>query len=122
MLFKDYHIGMIRNGEKTATRREWDEDYNPPCEGGVYRAATELFVSHEECDCYIKINSIYDQALGAMSYTDALKEGDYDSVEEFKRGYEKVYGNGAWDPEKVVTVVEFEYVGQSLPAGQTTQT
>lgn len=115
MLFKDYHIEQIRDGEKTVTRREWSDDYNPPVEGGVYRATTNLFVPHEECDCYIRVLDVYDQSLGEMTDEDAREEGDYESVGEFRTGYERVYGEGTWDPEKVVTVVEFEYAGRELP-------
>lgn len=113
MLFKDYHIEQIREGEKTVTRREWDRRQATP--GNVYIAATEMFTSHEEADCYIRVKDVYDQPLGDMTDADARAEGDYDSLSEFRDGYERVYGEGAWDPEKVVTVVEFEYEGQERP-------
>ena len=114
MLFKDYHIPMIRSGSKTVTRREWDDDYNPPGAGGVYRATTNLFIPHKDCDCYIRVLDVYQEALGEMGDEDAQAEGDYDTLEEFREAYEEVYGDGAWDPEKVVYVVEFEYAGRSL--------
>lgn len=46
---------------------------------------------------------------------DARKEGDYENMDEFREGYAKVYGEDAWDPEKVVAVVEFEHVGRERP-------
>jgi len=115
MLFKDYHIPMIRSGSKTATRREWSDDYHPPKAGSVVAATTKLFVPDEKAGCYIKIQAVYDQPLGDMDDADARMEGDYEDLEEFRDAYEDVYGDGAWDPEKVVTVVEFQYVGKERP-------
>lgn len=112
MLFKDYHMPMIRNGSKTVTRREWSENYHGPSVGSVVAATTELFVTDEEADCYIQILERYRQPLGEMGDGDAQDEGDYADLAEFREGYEQVYGEGAWDPEKVVDVVEFEYVGE----------
>lgn len=111
MLFKDYHLPMIRSGSKTVTRREWAENYNQPNEGTVHIASDEMFKSDDEADCYIRILEVYDQPLGDMTDEDARREGDYEDMDDFREGYERVYGDGAWDPEKVVTVVEFEYVG-----------
>jgi uncharacterized protein YhfF len=115
MLFKDYHIPMIRSGSKTVTRREWDENYGRPNVGSVQIASDEMFTSDEEADCYIRILDVYNQPLGEMTDEDAQKEGDYETMEEFREGYAKVYGEGAWDPEKVVAVVELEYVGRERP-------
>lgn len=112
MLFKDYHLPMIRSGSKTVTRREWSENYNHPNEGTVHIASDEMFTSDDGADCYIRILAVYDQPLGDMTDEDAQREGDYEDMEDFRDGYERVYGDGAWDPEKVVTVVEFEYVGR----------
>lgn len=113
MLFQSYHLRMIRDGEKTVTRREWERRQAVP--GNVYQATTEMFVPHEECDCYIRATDVYQQPLGEMTDEDAQSEGDYDNLEEFRDGYEKVYDEGSWDPEKVVWVVEFEYVGRERP-------
>lgn len=120
MLFKDYHIPQIRSGSKTVTRREWDENYNSPRVGSVQIASAEMFTSDEDADCYIRILDVYEQPLGAMTDQDARQEGDYDTLGEFIEGYADVYGEGAWDPEKVVTVVEFEYVGRNRPRDQAT--
>lgn len=115
MLFKDYHIPMIRSGSKTVTRREWSENYARPNEGSVQIASDEMFTSDEEADCYIRILDVYEQPLGEMTDEDAQKEGDYEDLEEFRDGYADVYGDDAWDPEKEVWVVEFEYVGRERP-------
>lgn len=115
MLFKPYHIPMIRSGSKTVTRREWDDGYNRPTVGSIQIASDEMFTSDEDADCYIRILAVYDQPLGQMTDEDARKEGDYDALDDFREGYAKVYGKDAWDPSKVVTVVEFEYVGRDRP-------
>ena len=118
MLFKDYHIPMIRSGSKTVTRREWAENYNRP---RVQIASDEMFTSDEDADCYIRILDVHDQPLGEMDDEDAQKEGDYETLAEFRHGYEQVYGDGSWNPEKVVTVVEFEYVGRTRPGNDGTE-
>jgi len=110
-----YHIPQIRAGEKTVTRREWSENYAGPSVGTVVAATTELFVPDEDADCYIRITDRDRQPLGEMTDADARKEGDYEDLEAFRDGYERVYGEGAWDPEKVVDVVAFEYVGRERP-------
>ena len=115
MLFKNYHIPMIRSGSKTVTRREWADNYAGPNVGTVVAAKTDLLKPDAECDCFIRITETREEALGAITPASARREGDYEGVDEFIRGYEDVYGEGAWDPEKVVTVVEFEYVGRSRP-------
>ena len=115
MLFKPYHIPMIRTGSKTVTRREWNENYNPPNVGSVVAATTEMFVSDDEADCFIRILDVYDEKLGDMTDEGAQKEGDYETLEEFREGYENVYGEGEFDESKEVTVVEFEYVGKKRP-------
>lgn len=115
MLFKPYHIPMIRSGSKTATRREWDENYSGPNVGSVVAATTELFVPDKDADCYIRITDRYRQRLEEMTEEDAIAEGDYLDLYDFKTAYEDVYGEGSFDPWKEVDVVEFEYVGRTRP-------
>lgn len=110
---------MIRNGEKTVTRREWSKNYARPNAGSIQIASTEMFTKDEDADCYIRIRDVYDQPLAAMTDEDAQQEGDYETLEEFRDGYEDVYGEGAWEPAKIVAVVEFEYVGRERPREQT---
>lgn len=116
MLFKDHHIDAIRSGSKTVTRREWSSNYNPPNVGTVVAAKTDLFTPDHDCDCYIEITGMRTERLGETTDESARREGDYANVAEFRDGYEEVYGDGAWDPQKRVTVVEFEYVGDARPA------
>jgi hypothetical protein len=115
MLFKEYHIDQIRSGEKTVTRREWAENYHGPNEGTVVAAKTEMLKPDAECDCFIRITEKREERLGDITDASARREGDYDDVDEFSEGYEAVYGDGAWDEEKTVTVVAFEYVGRERP-------
>lgn len=129
MLFKDYHIPMIRSGSKTVTRREWSENYNHPTEGSVQIAQynredldkSPMFMTDDEADCYIRVLNVFRQPLGEMVDEDARKEGDYETLAEFRKGYEKVYGEDTWDPEKTVWVVEFEYVGRSRTSSEQTK-
>jgi hypothetical protein len=111
MLFKDRHIEQIRTGEKTVTRREWAENYHGPTVGSVVAAKTDLFTPNSDCDCFIRIVDKREERLGDITEASARREGDYESVAEFREGYEDVYGPDAWGPEKVVTVVRFQYVG-----------
>jgi len=115
MLFKDYHIPMIRSESKTVTRREWADNYHGPNVGTVVAAKTDLLKPDDECDCFIRITGKREEPLGEISEESARREGDYDDVEDFRDGYEEVYGEGSWDSDKVVNVVEFEYVGESRP-------
>lgn len=115
MLFKDYHIPMIRSGSKTVTRREWDDDYTGPNVGTVVAAKTDLLKPDDKCDCFIRITGKREEYLGEITDYSASREGDYDGIEDFREGYEEVYGEGSWDNDKQVTVVEFEYVGEQRP-------
>lgn len=120
--FQDYHIPMIRSGSKTETRREWKRPAVQ--EGEVYRATSPsmtpdgvpaIFCSHEDCDCYIRVQKRFKQRLGSVTDEEARREGDYENVAEFREGYERVYGDGAWEANKVVWAVRFEYVGRERP-------
>lgn len=111
MLFKPEHIDKIRAGEKTVTRRDWERPQVR--EGGVYMATTEMFTSHDEADCYIRVTDHYTERLGDISEEQARREGRY-SLEEFREAWERI--NGDWDPDLEVHVVEFEYVGRERPA------
>jgi uncharacterized protein YhfF len=121
MLFKDYHIPMIRSGSKTVTRREWDESYTGPNVGTVVAAKTDLLKPDDECDCFIRITGKREEYLGEITPASARREGDYDGVGDFREGYEEVYGEGSWNPDKLVNVVEFEYVGESRPSDDGTE-
>jgi hypothetical protein len=111
MLFKPRHIDAIRQGVKTATRRDWADGYARP-NPGVHMATTEMFATDEACDCYIIVERVYRQPLGEMTEEDGRKEGGY-GLADFREAWEQINGPGAWDPEMVVDVVEFTYGGRT---------
>lgn len=79
-----------------------------------------LFLSRDECTCFIRIDETYErraarEPLGAMTDADARREGPYETVAEFRDGWERLHGAGSWDPDLTVDVVPFEYVGRSPP-------
>ena len=100
---------MIRNLRKTATRRQWAANYNRPKPGSVRIASTEMFTSHEEADCYIRVVECYEARLDQMSDWDYEREGGY-SETEFINIWEQVTGD--YNPREVVDVVNFVYIGE----------
>lgn len=116
MLFQEEHIRQIRNGEKTVTRRDWESPQVK--EGGVYIASTEMFCSHEEADCYIRVLHVNKEELCALTPSEAEREGGY-SMEEFRELWAELHGR--WEPAKEITRVVFEYVGREHPDHQQQQ-
>lgn len=119
---QDYHIPLIRRYEKTVTRRDWKPAYNRPIPGSVHMAVSRSmnpdkypFIPDEDCDCYVVVGHARDEPLGEITDESAQREGDYQSVAEFKEGWERIHGIGSWDPDKVVSVVPYLYVGSERP-------
>lgn len=116
MMFSQSHLDQIRTGEKTQTRRLWSENYTARPSAGDIRMATPRslgpIVSHDECDCYIRITRVSRERLGQMTEGDAFDEGGY-TLAEFEALWADMHGE--WEPARVVDVVEFEYVGQERP-------
>ena len=110
MLFKPEHLEQIRAGKKTVTRRDWER--RQVREGGVYIASDEMFTSHDDADCYIRVTAVYEEPLGELTPEQADREGGY-TVGEFETVWREIHGS--YDAEAVVTVVEFEYVGRDRP-------
>ena len=116
MIFQPEHRGQIRTGEKTMTRRRWDE--NRVTVGKTYRATRGgnveqgMFTPRSECDCFIRVTDVYRETLGEMNAADARREGDY-TLAEFRDIWRDI--NGEWDPSEQVWVVAFEYAGDSDP-------
>lgn len=127
LLHKPYHIPMIRSDSKTVTRRVWSENYHGPKVGSIQMAVSRemipedaefdspFYVSDEDCDCYVQVIDKYRQPLGEMTDEDARKEGDYENLAAFKQGWKRVNPDIGWDPDLVVTVVEYRYVGRERP-------
>lgn len=118
MLFKPYHVPLIRAGEKTVTRRRWDRDnenHHPPRVGSIQPVRTDIHQPRVETDCFIRLVDRYWEPLGQMTDRDAQAEGDYATVEEFRQGWERIWGEGSWDPDEVVAVNRFEYAGRTDP-------
>lgn len=105
MLFTEEHIEAVLAGEKTETRRQWDEPQVK--EGNSYRATTDLFTPRDEAPAYVVVTSLYQQRLGDITPAAADAEGGY-TVSEFVAEWREI--NGEWNPEETVWVVEFEGV------------
>ncbi len=58
----------------------------------------------------LRIRDVLRKRLGDFTDDDAKREGGY-SLEQFKRLWEEIYGEGSWDPDERVDVVRFEVVG-----------
>lgn len=114
LLFQPRHLTAIRNHVKTETRRDWADEYNRPTEGSVQMAVPEMFMTDEDCDCYIRITDVYREPLGEIDVDSANAEGGY-SLAQFREQWCAINGEDSWDEEHVVDVVEFEYIGETRP-------
>jgi len=103
-LFKPEHVKKILRGEKTQTRRVHLHTW---IIGKVYPIKTHWLCKREEAPGKIIILRKFRQKLGEISPEDVKKEG-YNSLEEFRREWEKLHGE--WNPEQVVWVYEFKLV------------
>lgn len=116
MIFQSKHRDQIRTGEKTMTRRRWDE--NRVTIGKTYRATLGgnvdqgMFTPRSECTCFIRVTDVYQETLGEMDAMDAQREGGY-TLDDFQEAWRDI--NGRWDSEEQVWVVVFEYAGNSDP-------
>lgn len=114
ILFQPEHIDAIRAGAKTETRRTWDPEYPRPTPGSIRGAVTELFVERDTIDCWLRIEGVHQEPLGALDAAAADAEGGY-TVAEFRNVWRDLHS--AWHPEQIVDVVGFEYVGRAPPGG-----
>jgi len=104
MLFKKYHIEMIKSGLKTETRRNWKKQMVK--ENRIYPVQIKMFEPKTLCPL-IKVNYVFRQRLGDMSEIEAYKEGGY-TLQEFKKIFSDI--NGYWDDNLNVYVIGFEYL------------
>lgn len=108
LMFSETHLEQVLSGEKTQTRRLWDNARVSV--GKSYRAVRQdvqgaMFTSREDAPAYVLITDVYAELLGSISAEDANAEGGY-TVEEFKEKWRDI--NGEWTPGTEVYVVEFE--------------
>jgi len=103
LLFKKYHIPMILDGSKTATRRTHKRPLKPD---KIIRVKRDWYHFYDPPIC-LYLEKSYDQRLGDMTKEDAKKEGGY-TLDEFRKIWIEI--NGAWDPDQVVRVYEFRLV------------
>lgn len=109
MIFKEPHVRLILEGKKTATRRlkgRW-------LVGSIQPVKTQYF---EKARARIRILRKYRQPLGAMTESDARKEGGY-TLREFRQIWREIHGS--WDAELEVWVYEFTLVSRKTSDGVT---
>jgi len=103
ILFKKSYVNKIINGEKTATRRPKRPTVKPE---GEYSIRVSFYTHLPD---RFRVVKRFQQRLGDMSHDDALKEG-FESLDEFREEWRSIYGR--YDPDQVVWVVEFRYLGR----------
>jgi hypothetical protein len=115
MIFQSEHREQIRTGEKTMTRRRWDE--NRVTVGKTYRATRGgngeqgMFTPRSECNCFICVTGVYRETLGEMDAADARARAAILSLSSVRHS-EPSTASGT--PEQV-WVVAFEYAGDTDP-------
>ena len=115
MFFMKENIELIRQGSKTETRRIWKKPHVKV--GKVYQCRTSRYAKTPEDSPYIKITAMRKEKLGEITDDDITKEGfvtdgtvenETSQVVMFYRLWVKLHG--LWDPDQVVTVIDFEVV------------
>ena len=106
MIFKRYHIAMIRDGSKIHTRRLWQKPRVKV--GNTYCARVNYHQPRRECPLFV-VQDLYQQRLGDMTEEDAWKEGRY-TLAQFKGVWKEI--NGTWDDNQVPWVIVIKYVGE----------
>jgi len=105
LLFKKRHLPLIISGRKTLAIVRWKK---PTVKvGGIYHIRTAF---NEKNSHKIRVIGIHRELLGNVTEEEALREG-YSSLEEFKKKWRKT--KGCWNPRMEVSIVEFEYAGES---------
>lgn len=99
ILFKQEHVEPILVDRKTQTRRTGMLRWKV---GAVRQAKTGYNKDSEFAK--LKIISVRQERLGLITLADAYAEG-YDSIEEYKEVFIRIYGS--WDAELLVWVIDF---------------
>lgn len=100
ILFKQEHVDLIQDDRKTQTRRTGKLRWKV---GSIRQAKTGYKKDSEFAN--LRINAIRQEPLGLITEADALAEG-YNSIEEYKEVFVRIYG--FWDDELLVWVIDFE--------------
>ena len=100
LTFKRPLLFLVLEGKKTQTRRLPNKRQLK--EGRIYAIMDDY---SEGSKGYIKITRKFFQRLGDITEEDIRKEG-FNTLEEFKATWEKLYGS--WQPDQTIIVYEFE--------------
>ncbi len=92
----------VLDGIKIKTRRPGKKRWRVE---SVHKAKTAMIST--DYFALLRILTLHQEPLGAMTEKDAHEEGGY-TLEGYKKEWEKI--NGSWDPGRVVWVVQFERV------------
>lgn len=104
ILFYPEHVQPILDDLKVKTRRPGKKRWNVE---SVHKAKTEMI--KKDYFALLRILTLHREPLGAMTEKDAWEEGGY-TLPGYKKEWEKINGDGSWDPELLVWVVQFERV------------
>jgi len=122
MLFKDFHVDKIQQGDKIQTRRRISRFKKgpkigkvvPPLKvGSIQPCKTTMF---GESFAHVRIVKRWAERLGDISEDDAQLEGGY-SKEDYVKGVSEMYGNTI-DENEVLWVYEFVLVKLCSECGQ----
>jgi hypothetical protein len=108
MLFKQYHVPMIRAGAKDESRRMWGDKPRVK-EGSYQQVKTKIFTKDHYG--YIKIGRVYQEHLLDITEEGARREGEY-TREEYIRLFHEIYPDAGDNP--LLWVVEFVYSGHKM--------
>lgn len=104
ILFHPEHVRPILDDLKIKTRRLGKKRWKV---NSVHKAKTAMI--SKEYFALLRILTLHQEPLGAITETDAWDEGGY-TLEGYYAEWERINGKGSWDPELVVWVVQFERV------------
>ena len=104
ILFHPEHVQPILDDLKVKTRRLGKKRWNV---NSVHQAKTAMI--SRDYFALLRILTLHREPLGAMTEKDAWDEGGY-TLEGYRKEWEKINGDGSWDPELLVWVVQFERV------------
>lgn len=104
ILFHPEHVQPILTNLKIKTRRLGEKRWKV---NSVHKA--KIAMISKDYFALLRVLTLHQEPLGAMTETDAREEGGY-TLERYKEEWERINGDGSWDPDLVVWVVQFERV------------